>query len=188
MGGVRSTPGPILGAAQVPGAKLRVASGQTIPMWRLALLALALGGCSLLLDFDDPVIPRDASVPDASPDGADFAEPNDTFDTAFVVGSGSKTGLAILPRGDQDYFRFTLATPRDLILTVRFTQAAGDLDLALYDAARQEVASSTGNDDDEQIVRTQAMGNQLPAGDYFILVYGFDGQYTNQYQLDIEVP
>lgn len=157
-------------------------------MRHLLLLPLFLTGCSLLLDFSEPVEGTDAAIPDASVDGADFAEPNDGFASAFVVGSGVKMPLSILPRGDLDYYRFTLATPRDLIITLRFVQSMGDLDLRLFDATQAEVASSTGNDDDEQIVRTQALGNVLAPGDYFILVYGFDGQYTNDYSLEIDVP
>jgi Bacterial pre-peptidase C-terminal domain len=151
-------------------------------------LVVLVAGCSFLLDFDAPLDAADAGSPDGLPDGADFAEPNDTFATAYVIGSGTKSGLSIAPRGDEDFYRFTLATPRDLVVILRFTQATGDLDLELYDSAQQRIGASTGNDDDEEIARTEALANQLAAGDYYIRVFGFDGQYTNDYSLEIQVP
>ena len=94
---------------------------------------------------------------------------------------------ALAPLGDHDFYRFTLEAPRDVVIDCRFRTADGDLDMALYDAAMTLVDASESIDDDEQIVRTGA--EQLPAGDYFVEVYGFMDVRTNwDYRLVINAP
>jgi hypothetical protein len=74
--------------------------------------------------------------------------------------------------GDTDWF----ATAAARTVRVRFTHAAGDLDLVAYDAAGVRVASSDGVTDEERVA--------VPAGGR-AQVIGYGGA-TNAYTLVIE--
>ncbi|HSS02257.1 MAG TPA: PPC domain-containing protein [Kofleriaceae bacterium] len=121
------------------------------------LLAFVAGGCSLLLDFSDQAIPKDAS-PDAPFDGADCAykEPNDSLAAAAAI-APSDTGPAAICPGtaeDHDFYRFTVSAPAtrvEIRLDTVF-RPGGDLDLRLYDGAGAVLAQSHSFSDEERIV------------------------------------
>src|ERR1043165_10119764 len=75
------------------------------------LLAFVAGGCSLLLDFSDQAVPKDAS-PDAQFDEAECAykEPNDSLAAAAAIAPSDTGPAAICPSGseDHDFYRFTV--------------------------------------------------------------------------------
>src|SRR5687768_5847828 len=93
-----------------------------------ALLAAALlSGCSLILDFDQPLTDGGPAPPDGGPDGApsqdsgaDMFEPNNDYVTATVITPGTYGPLTIYPLGDLDYFRFTLTEVRDVTIDCNF--------------------------------------------------------------------
>src|SRR6185437_15092429 len=90
----------------------------------LCLLAL-IPGCSLVLDFSDKAIPKDAMT-DApyTADECAYKEPNDSFDTATSV-----------------------------TFAIQFTnRPGGDLDLELLDSTGTQKAISRGFGDGETIV------------------------------------
>ncbi|MDQ3366127.1 MAG: hypothetical protein M3680_11940 [Myxococcota bacterium] len=97
----------------------------------------------------------------------DAYEPNDARAQARAA-SGTLAGLRICA-GDEDWF--TIAAGG--IVSIDFTHASGDLDLAAYDAAGARVANSEGTTNSEQVT--------VPAGGA-VRVIGYGGA-TNSYRL-----
>src|SRR5512143_2520473 len=101
----------------------------------LCLLAL-IPGCSLVLDFSDKAIPKDAAI-DAPYTAAECAykEPNDSFDTAQMI-TTADTGPAAICAGDVgDFYKITIATATSVTFAIQFTnRPGGDLDLELLDS------------------------------------------------------
>lgn len=121
-------------------------------------LAVLVPGCSLILDFSDRAIPKDAAI-DSRFTAAEcaYGEPNDTAATAHALQSGETGPAAICttPGGtdDVDYYSFqvpmgTMATTID----ISFQNQIGDLDLALYDGNATFITASRGFSDGESIV------------------------------------
>ena len=165
--------------------------------WRLLTAVLALGqaGCSLIFDWSpltdgggggdgtQPVI--DGTVIDTPPPpidaGPDRLEPNDSCAAPAAIDVGSYPDLSIFPKGDKDFFRFTLAAPKDVTIDLLFRQAYGDLDLYLRnDGCTVQLEASTGIMDNEQITMTQ-----LPAASYVIEVNSFHDLSANSYTLNL---
>jgi hypothetical protein len=99
---------------------------------------------------------------------SDASEPNDRQSQAAALASGSHASLAICA-GDSDWF----AVARGGEVRIEFSHAAGDLDMAAFDAAGAQVAVSQGTTDSERLV--------VPAGGA-VRVYGYQGA-TNSYRL-----
>ena len=162
-----------------------------------AAALIALGGCSLILDFDVEADggPGDAGVADATPNGdagpdpCDTGEPNDDISEAFSISAGTHSDLAICPAGDKDFYRFTLGEAQDLVIALTFDNmgGAGDLEMRLYDRLGAIVDGSMGFGNTERIERSLAMTNQLPAGDYSIEIYPFSASTQNTYSLDLAI-
>lgn len=113
------------------------------------------------------------------PSEPELYEPNETPGAAPVVALplDVQDGLRIADDADVDYFAFdTDGAPRSITLT--FVHAAGDLDMALEDAAGRGVAQSAG------VTDVEALEVTLPAGRYFVRVVGWSGA-TNAYALSI---
>ena len=109
----------------------------------------------------------------------DPSDPGDGIEWARVTGYPfSDLGVAISSRTDVDYFRFTVPSGREVLLTIDFTHANGDLDMALLTPAGATFATSTGVTDHEEIVRS------LPAGEHVLKVYGYGGA-TGAYRVRI---
>lgn len=157
-------------------------------------LAMALGGCSLILDFDveGDAGPGDGGLADASQDGPDpceTGEPNDDISEAFVISAGLLSDAAICPAGDKDFYRFTLGEAQDMVILLSFDNmgGAGDLEMRLYDGLGTIVDGSMGFGNTERIERSLAMSNQLAAGDYLIEIYAFSASTQNAYTLDLAI-
>jgi hypothetical protein len=165
-------------------------------------LGLASAGCTLVLDFsgdlidaqpapDGPLADADPLAPDGPPDPVTLFEPNNSRDGATPITPGSYGPAAIDPKGDKDFFKFTLAAPSDVTIDCLFVTKNGDLDLKLYDQTLTKLKESAGFADNEKIVcsaeqKCGALQNigPLPAGDYFIEVLGFsDMRVNDSYQL-----
>ena len=100
----------------------------------------------------------------------DPLEPNDSSAAAAPVSVGSRS-LAVCS-GDVDWFVLSAAAT----VTIEFSHAAGDLDLAAYDAVGNALGSSQGTSDREELA--------VPAGAR-IEVYGYQGA-TGSYTLRIQ--
>ena len=151
----------------------------------VALAFLDLGACSLILDFSEPE--HDAAPGDGAVDLCTVYEPNDSRDAPTDLVPGVHGPAAICPGGDRDFYRFALAEGADLDLLITFTNraGAGDLELRLYDAAGVKIAESLSFDDDEQIIRSAALGNALGGGDYTFEVFGQGIGVENEYGISL---
>lgn len=159
--------------------------------------ALILGGCSLILDFDDGGGGgnADAAVSDAAPlvDGGDPCgafESNDELAAAVLIEAGTLGPLGICPGGDLDFFRFVLADNQDMVVEATFDNmnGAGDLEMRLYDKnTGMVIDGSMGVLDFERIERSLANGDQLPAGEYIVEIYGFNSTIENTYNLSLTI-
>jgi hypothetical protein len=158
----------------------------------LLLAGLAMGGCSLILDFSGSI--HDAGPVDGNP-AADASarcgtdEPNDALAMAVAIEAGPRDA-AVCPAGDHDFYGFSLDGTQDLAVDLTFAGESGarDLELQLYDVASAMVLTlSTGLDDDEHIEQSGAQGNRLPAGSYAIEIFGRDDQVENDYHLDVAI-
>ena len=91
------------------------------------------------------------------------------------------TDLTIHSPTDEDWFCFTLPDiGRDWTLTadILFTHSIGDLDMDLWDDQVNLIQAAQSRDDNEQISAT------LPAGDYYLRIYG-NGGAENLYDLNL---
>lgn len=149
-----------------------------------------LGGCSLILDFDEPAeTPVDAPVSSAA---CAASEPNDEPATAVAIATG-EVAAAICEPGESDYFTFTVDGDQATTLRLTFAnrQGAGDLDLSLLsgDGETTIAESRTSNDVEEVLCPGSAScPDALPAGDYLVHVFGFNSTVQAEYtlQLDLE--
>jgi hypothetical protein len=162
---------------------------------RLAWLTLALlaaSGCSLVLDFDQPIVDAGAVRADASPNaidaGVDIYEPNDTPQQATAIDRGLYQ-LSIAPVGDRDYFSFTVQDPSDVVITLSSTGSA-DLDLELYalpDLTTPIAMSRNASTSEEELRFTTSSGGQLAGGSYVIGVIEFNDQASAEYTLSLSI-
>ena len=121
--------------------------------------------------------------------GLDFAADgynNNTMDSALELTglTGSIEQLTIDSADAEDYYKFTLdATGRaGNAISIDFTAWKGNLDIYLLDGEGNLVKKSESSTDNEVIAL-----NQLAAGDYYLLVKGFEGN-TNEYTLSWDLP
>ena len=162
----------------------------------LLLLLVGSTGCSLILDFSDEAIPKDAT-PDSpfSQAECDFKESNDSAAEAQLIDPAEVGPAAICERNvgvqDKDFYKFVVPAGTTSV-TVRITfvtSATGDLDLRLYDGTGANVlGSSFGFQNEEQIVCPGAAplcnGNMpLPEGEYLFEVYSPVNGGLNRYDI-----
>jgi hypothetical protein len=135
------------------------------------LAALLSSGCSLLLDFSEPELPK---FPDEE---CAAGEPNDLPAEATPL-PAEPVAAALCRRDDGpdvDFFTLTVA-PGQLItqLALRFSQAGGegDLDLYLYDATgNTELGKAVSDDSDETLTcLSAACPHTLLPGTYLVEV------------------
>ena len=113
----------------------------------------------------------------------DRFEPNDTLETATVLGSLPKItlrDLSIHDENDFDFFKVTAQDTGKLIINALFDHVVGDIDIFVVDMNHNLIASSRSKTDNEKIVIpvvTQEM--------YFIEVVG-QLDAVNNYSLEIE--
>lgn len=143
--------------------KVYTASGQASPGYRMS--------------WQMPEFSGDRMEPNNTPDSA--------FDLGLVVGELVEEGLSILPSGDEDWFRFEIGAgaSEGHEVAIQFVNAFGDVDVALFDAAGNAVDFSFSTADEE--ILSLAL---LPAGEYYLAVFGFYGSTNGEYQLRINAP
>ena len=164
----------------------------TVP---IVLIAAATSGCSLVLDFSDNAVPKDAAIdaPDAVYTTAEcmYREPNDTLATAAVVTIADTGPAAICDATggveDHDFYKLTVPTGTTKVsVSINFVErSTGDLDLRLYDSTGNIVAQSRGFTDTELIVcpGTSPPCSTLAAGDYTFEVFPAVAGSVNVYTM-----
>ena len=113
----------------------------------------------------------------------DQFEPNNTFETATLLGSLQAialNNLTIHDEGNSDYFQFTPPQTGYSIINVFFEHADGDIDIALYDADQNFIDERISVTNNERLV-IPTIGQAI----YYLQVYGFAGA-INVYDLEIE--
>jgi hypothetical protein len=116
----------------------------------------------------------------------DLYEDNDTLATASGVTAGLLTGLGICS-GDDDYFSIWLGAGESISAELLFSDAEGDVDLALFDPNGIEVASSetlTDNEDIGPITATESGAWTVRAS-----LWSDAGSFPgNTYNFDLTLP
>lgn len=131
-----------------------------VPMTRiLPVLASRYPGLSL-----GATTPATPTAPGATT--TDGYEPNDIRGSATVAARPFASAGARIEAGDVDMYRVDDAANLDV--TVRFSHAAGDLDLSITDLAGRQLARSTGVSDVERVQGSFT-------GPVVIVIYGYNG-------------
>jgi transcriptional regulator CtsR len=123
-----------------------------------------------------------AGTTPAAPLAADRYETNNTLKTATNLGRTSSvnlTGLTIHTATDVDYFVFTPKSNGNHVIAITFSQAQGNLNLAVYNSKGSLIASSTSTTDNESLTLNLSSNQK-----YYIKVYGQSGA-LNSYSLAI---
>ncbi len=155
-----------------------------------ALLAL-VPGCSLVLDFSDKAIPKDAAI-DApyTADECASKEPNDSFDTAQVITSADTGPAAICTDDAGDFYKITIGTASSVTFAIQFTnRPGGDLDLEILDSTGAQKAISRGFGDGETIVcpGPAPACPKLANGDYVMRVFPAVTGAVNAYTFSVQI-
>ena len=110
----------------------------------------------------------------------DEYEPNNTFEDAASIGSNDtkKKGLTIQAPGDEDWFSWIALTDSVVDFDVLFSQAAGDLNLELYDSTETKIGESFTSTDNERITSV-VRGGQT----YYLRAFGAAGATLERYDL-----
>jgi hypothetical protein len=159
----------------------------------VAVFAIALvPGCSLILNFSDKDAPHDApfDTPWTSAECM-YGEPNQTPQTAFMITPGTDTGpAAICPGNTGSYYKFAVpSTATTVTVSITFASSIGDLCLILDDALGNELASSRGFGNGQQIVCPgfSPPCEALAAGNYLFEVEPATIGTTNYYSFSVAI-
>ncbi|MCP4447650.1 MAG: hypothetical protein GY811_20275 [Myxococcales bacterium] len=172
-------------------------------------LALSAGGCSVLLDFDEPIGPgssdagadADAGIADAAdmPDASAAAdaetavanciafEPNDSLAAPAAITPMTLAASICPGTTDVDFYSFVLAASNNLTISLAFDSPTSNLDLEVYNSMDELVAATEGDTSIEQIVLSQAQGNDLPEGTYRIKILSETPEDSVDYDLTLDV-
>jgi hypothetical protein len=107
-------------------------------------------------------------------------EPNNTRETALAVTAGQDIEGYIASGADRDWYRFTMNSAGSVSI---FTQGRTDTFLELYNAGGRKLAGDDdgGDGDNGRIIQ------DLEAGEYFILVRGYERSTTGEYLLRFQI-
>ncbi len=112
----------------------------------------------------------------------DRYEENDSVTGALLIAGGVHTNLTACP-ADEDWYAVAVVAGRNVMVTARFRDSEGDIDLVMYDVSGTQVARAQSFTDDE------IMSFIPQTNGYFTLrvyMYGDDGAVPgNSYELDI---
>jgi len=150
-----------------------------------------VGGDYLLmveLFLDDGAVPGneygiDLAVGSTSTCTVDSYEPNDTQATAYALLGPSFTGIHACET-DSDWFEIEVGGNEETTVEVFFSDAEGDIDAFLYDAAGGLLGSSISTTDDEELFHSSTASGSI----FVEVVLTFDdGSVTgNPYTIDID--
>lgn len=143
--------------------------------------------------FYNPYLPPNYDLtidaPQVVPDTWDQGTRNDTFATAtnlgIVEGLFQQANLSIDSATDLDWIEFATAATGGLADYARidFANAAGDLDMALFDQSGNLLDWSNSTNNFEQISL-----QYLPQGTYYLVVYGYSSTTNPSYNLTLHTP
>lgn len=120
----------------------------------------------------------------------DASEDNDSQAQAKPAPAGTTTGLVVCA-GDEDFWEVTVPKGKILRVGIEFANAAGDLDLVVYDANGKLVGARTGDvypySDRSAETDTEYYGLRSEAGGdkYFLRVTGYQSA-ENTYSLHVD--
>ena len=162
------------------------------------LVVALLPGCSLVLNFSDSEIPKDAQI-DAPFNQAecDFGEPNNSAAAATPFLSSEIGPAGICTGDDHDFYRFAVP-PNTASITISISfisSTTGDLDLRLTDKTGTTIhANSVGFGNVEKIVCPGAspfcaLGSTppIPADDYVFEVFPAVPGAVNRYDIALTI-
>ncbi|MBI3466707.1 MAG: PPC domain-containing protein, partial [Planctomycetes bacterium] len=138
--------------------------------------AFGMGGYRLNLQFGGIIV----TPPGLNPDRY---EPNDLWATANDFGrinSLSQTGLTLHSSSDVDYYTFVARSSATFNVSILFSQASGNLDLTVYDASGNVLASGTSQSDNESVSLS------LVSGQRYYLKVASPGGDQNGYDLLVQ--
>ncbi|MDA9854578.1 clostripain-related cysteine peptidase [bacterium] len=120
---------------------------------------------------------------DPLPDNADAYERNDSFETAYGLGSISAAQTAVTSSNfhsssDEDFYSFSLNGSQSLGIEAVFAHSDGDLDIELLDSNGNWIDASTTGSDNEYLSLSG-----LAAGTYTLNAYGYDGATVDNYSV-----
>lgn len=162
----------------------------------LAVVIVGSTGCSLVLNFSNKEIPKDAAIDGPfTADECSYKEPNDSIATAAVITATDTGPAAICPptpgADDVDWYRFTVPPGTTKVsIAIHFTsRPGGDLDLELDDTSMNRLAQSRGFGDSETIVCPAASPPcaTLVPGDYAFEVFPGTSGNVNDYTLALQL-
>ncbi|MCI0341096.1 MAG: fibronectin type III domain-containing protein [Planctomycetales bacterium] len=121
-----------------------------------------------------------SSTVTATPTGTadDTYEQNDSFSTAAFLSSGTYTSLQC---NDDDYYQISLAAGDGMQVTINFTNASGNLDLAVLDPSQATVGTSVSTTANSESVTF----NNSVTGNYRVRVYQGTAGVANSYSMTI---
>jgi len=156
----------------------------------LAIMSAGSSGCSLILNFSDSAIPKDAGPPDADP-ACSFDEPNDDATDAASITTADTGPAAICtkPDGapDLDFYRFEVPDMTATVTVQIVYQPAvnGDLALAITDPTGATIASESDSSTTKSITCPGATCGMLATGTYELEVAGLTPADTNEYTFSL---
>lgn len=118
----------------------------------------------------------------------DVYEPDGNAAQAVPISSGFPQTHSIRPGNDGDYTRFSLSEPSEVVIET--SGASGDTRMWLFaqDLSGIEFNDDGGFDVFSRIDRTQAEGNLLPPGTYYVLIDEFDNDNEiASYQIRVDI-
>ncbi len=126
----------------------------------------------------DKMISRFSYANIGLPKGADddAYEENDEFSSAAAITPGTYSNLWNL---DDDWYKVTVSEGQDLAVSATYEDDLGNLYLYLYDSSQ----SNIGYSGRVEYGHRRAVAADLPAGDYYIYVYGY-GELT--YEMTVQ--
>jgi hypothetical protein len=118
--------------------------------------------------------------------GFDRFEPNDTFATSWDLGTlrtRTDTGMTIHTANNDDYYKFKAAATGSATVSLAFTNAQGNVDLFVYNAAQTQIGSSTTTNNAESATISVTSGQT-----YYVKVAGAAGATSPAYDLTVAGP
>lgn len=119
----------------------------------------------------------------------DALEPNDDLGAAATAPAGVTNELTLC-EGDEDWFKIVVPERTIVRVGIRFRQAAGDIDLVVYDGVGRLLGSRDGAQypysyrDQETDTEFYGFYSERGGAEYFVRVVGHDGA-QNAYGLDV---
>ncbi len=108
-------------------------------------------------------------------------EPNESFEEAILIGAAAVYHPVICNSDDIDYFKFTVAAGQRI--EARIYELSYNADLRLYDPERIEIGASDNPGTEEELI----VHNAAVSGDYYVLIFGTEGEEMNYYLLRVDL-